>query len=420
MIVKNEQDWLAGAVESVRSIVDEVIIVDTGSSDSTPARAQALGAKLLKYQWKDSFAEARNASLRLAAEPWILVLDADERVATRDLRVIKDATETAAADGYHLLQRNYVLTNQVFDWTPNSGEYSEGNGYDGYVDNPLIRLFRNSPEIRFQGVVHEIVDPHHLPSHLRFSSLPCVLHHYGKVRGSERVAAKQQFYLQLGLKKIEVEPNNGKAYFDLGIQYQELRPTALLYWAVSQKHLGQYEGAAAQLCRAIEMGLDTFHIHLELGNVYQAVKDWQAALVEYDTCLKLNPLNPITSFNYGLVLRKIGDTAGALRFYHRALQLDPKFREPIMELAVLYLQAKQPDDALRVLEAVADRDAVVLSLIGAAHLQQDNLDEAQRCLEGALRKDRSLTDARLNLAQIYRRKGDLRRAARYVQSVGAE
>jgi Tfp pilus assembly protein PilF len=157
-----------------------------------------------------------------------------------------------------------------------------------------------------------------------------------------------------------------------------------------------------------------------MGNVHQALRDWPAALAEYDNCMKLNPANPITVFNYGLVLRKMGDTASAVNFYNHALQLDPKFREPMIELAVIHLQANRPGDALRVLAGVVKPDAVVLSLIGAAHLQEDNLDEAQRCLESALRKDRSLTDARLNLAQIYRRKGDHRRAARYVQSVGAE
>src|SRR5215831_11183031 len=89
MIVKNEEDWVLGAVESVRSIVNEVIIVDTGSTDSTRDRIAGIGAKVLTLQWKDSFASARNKSLGEATEPWILVLDADERVAKRDLLYIK-------------------------------------------------------------------------------------------------------------------------------------------------------------------------------------------------------------------------------------------------------------------------------------------------------------------------------------------
>jgi tetratricopeptide (TPR) repeat protein len=239
------------------------------------------------------------------------------------------------------------------------------------------------------------------------------------------------------LKKIDENPTNPKSYLDLGIQYQELNrhveacacfdqafeitalPIVLLYWAISEKHLGQYGSAAALLKRAVELGLDTFDVHLELGNVHLASLDWMNAQAEYAKCLALNPENPISVFNYGLVLRKTGDTAGAVNFYNRALGLDPKFREPIMELAVLHLQANKPDEALRVLKSVSDVDAIALSLIGVAHLQKDNLDEAQKNLEGALKQDRSLTDARLNLAELYKRKGDYARAARYMQSVSA-
>ena len=435
MIVKNEEDWLEGAVQSVRSIVNEVIIVDTGSTDSTPERIRSLGAKTFKSQWKDSFAEARNVSLAAAKQSWILVLDADERIASRDLPYILKVTGSrGSADGYHLTQRNYVTGNQVFGWTPNTGEYEEGRPYAGYIDNPLIRLFRNSPGLKFQGAVHEIIDPTRLPKHLKFASLPSVIHHYGKVRGEERVAAKQRFYLALGLKKIEEDPGNAKAYFDLGIQYQELGrhaeacacfdqmfemtklPTALLYWAMSEKQLRQYESAAGLLKRAISLGLDSFDVHLELGSVCLAQSELQQARDEYAACLKMNPKNPVAAFNHGLVLRKMGDWSGAVEFYELAVKLDPGFHEPALELAVLHLQARRPDDALKVLGRVKKSDAVVLSLLGAAHLQKDNLDDAQQNLEAALKQDRSLVDARLNLAQVYTQKGDHARAERYKQS----
>ncbi len=438
MIVKNEEDWVAGAVESVRSIVSEVIIVDTGSTDSTQDRVAALGAKCLKSQWKDSFAQARNVSLAEARESWILVLDADERIALRDLPYIKDATGSGAADGYHLIQRNYVFGNQVFGWTANASDYEEGVRYAGYVDNPLIRLFRNSTEMRFHGAVHEIIDPNRLPSKFKFASIPAVIHHYGKVRGEERVAAKQRFYLTLGLKKVEEDPANAKAYFDLGIQYQELGrhaeacacfdqtfemtrlPLALLYWAISEKQLRQYESAAVLLNRAIRLGLDSLDVHLELGNVHLAQGELLRACEEYAKCLEINPNNPVAAFNRGLVLRKMGDLSGAVKFYEHALNIDPKFREPMMELAVLHLQASRADEALRILENISTVDAIALSLIGAAHLQKDNLEEAQKNLEAALRRDRTLIDARMNLAQVYTRKGDHARAARYLQSVNVK
>src|SRR5712691_982145 len=378
MIVKNEQDWVEAAVHSVSSIVSEVIIVDTGSTDSTLDRIQALGVSPLKFEWSDSFAEARNASLEAATQPWILVLDADERIAPGDLAQIVRVTEQTGADGYHLIQRNYVFGNQAPGWTRNAGDYKEGKSYAGYVDNPLIRLFRNSRDLRFHGAVHEIIDPTRLPSQFKFSTIPAVIHHYGKVRGEERVQAKQRFYLALGLKKIEEDPANAKAYFDLGIQYQELGrhaeacacfdqtfemtrlPTALLYWAISEKNLRQYDSASGLLTRALRLGLDTFEVHLELGNVLLAQGELIKAGNEYSKSLAIHRNNPVAIFNKGLALRKMGDLEGAVKLYERALKLDPAFREPALELAVLYIQSKKADRAVQVLEKIADGDAIVL------------------------------------------------------------
>src|SRR5439155_13486549 len=255
------------------------------------------------------------------------------------------------------------------------------------------------------------------------------------VRGEERVQSKQRLYLALGLKKVEEEPANAKAYFDLGIQYQELGrhaeacacfdqtfemtrlPNALLYWAISEKNLRHYDSAAGLLSRALRLGLDTFEVRLELGNVFLAQNELTKARSEYAKSLGIQRNNPVAIFNDGLVLRKMSDLDGAAKLYERALKLDPTFREPALELAVLYIQSQKTDRALQVLGKVTNVDAIVLSLLGAAYLQQDNLDEAQKHLEGALKHNRTLVDARKNLAQVYTRKGDHARAARYLQSV---
>ena len=434
IIVKNEEDWIEGAVHSVRSIVSEVIIADTGSTDSTPSRVKPLADKFLELSWTDSFADARNATLLKATEPWILVLDADERIAHRDLAVITKAIKANKADGYHLVQRNYVFGNHILGWTPNEGDYEEGSRYPGYVDNPLIRLFRNSPHIRFRGAVHEIIDPTKLSSNFKFSSIPAVIHHYGKVRGEERVQAKQRFYLTLGLTKVKEDPENAKAYFDLGIQYQELGrhaeacacfdqafemtrlPDVLLHWGISEKNLRNYDRAAGLFGRSLRLGLNTFEVHLELGNVFLAQGELASARGEYAKCLAIRPNNPVAIFNDGLVLRKMGDLEGAAKLYERAVELDPTFRQPALDLAVFYIQSNKTDRALQILSKVVDVDDVVLSLLGAAYLQKGNLDEAQKHLESAVKRNRSLVDARKNLAQVYTRKGEHAKAARYMQS----
>jgi Tfp pilus assembly protein PilF len=194
-------------------------------------------------------------------------------------------------------------------------------------------------------------------------------------------------------------------------------PVALLYWALSEKQLRHYENAEDLLKRASGLGLDTLHVHLELGNVHLAQGELQLARADYARCLAIDPNNPIVLYNYGLVLRKSGDADGATQSYERAIQIDPHFREPIMELAVLYLHSGRADDALTILRNLQAMDGAALSLRGAAQLQKDNIDEAQKSLEAALRKDRTLTDARMNLAQIYTRRGLHARAARYLESV---
>src|SRR5262249_47924831 len=163
------------------------------------------------------------------------------------------------------------------------------------------------------------------------------------------------------LKKIEEEPSNAKAYFDLGIQYQELGrhaeacacfdqafemtrlPTVLLYWAISEKTLRQYDSAAGLLTRALRLGLETFEVHLELGNVLLAQNELAKAHNEYAKCLAIQRNNPVAIFNDGLALRKMGDVDGASKLYERALKFDPTFREPALELAVLYIQSQKSD-----------------------------------------------------------------------------
>jgi len=451
-------------------VVDEIIIADTGSTDRTIERAGRFSPKVLHFQWTDNFADARNFTLAEARHPWILVLDADECIAERDLPLIREAVR-GKADGFHLNQRNYVFGNQIVGWAPNSGEYVEGKSYPGYLDNPLIRLFRNDPEIRFRGSVHEIIDPTKMNPKLHFDSLPVVLHHYGKVRDAERVAFKQSFYLGLGKKKLREDGANPKAHFELGIQYQELQrhaeavecfektfemsrlPVALFYAAVSEKQQKRYDRALELLQRARKLGLHTFEVHLELGNVHLALDQQSEAMSEYKKCLKLRPENPIAIFNVGFALRKMGDLSGAQRYYTRALELDPTFKTAALELAIVhatagrhseaanlltalvdknpdfrearltlaktYIQSNQCSKALATLQPTATEDAVARSLIGAALLQQGDIDEAQNHLEWAIRRDRSLVDARINLSRIYSQKGDFGKAERFRLSASA-
>ncbi|MBP5974452.1 glycosyltransferase family 2 protein, partial [Brasilonema sp. CT11] len=78
MIVKNEEATLSKCLGSVKNVVDEMVVLDTGSTDSTPQIAEKFGAKVHHFEWCNDFSAARNEALKYVTGDWILVLDADE------------------------------------------------------------------------------------------------------------------------------------------------------------------------------------------------------------------------------------------------------------------------------------------------------------------------------------------------------
>jgi tetratricopeptide (TPR) repeat protein len=137
LIVRDESAFLGGCLESLSGIVDEVVVVDTGSVDDTPDIARDFGARLAHHPWADDFSEARNVSLDLARGEWILYIDADERL-----------EDTSRADVEHLLRdADHVAFRVLLRPLVHTTPYRE------------YRLWRNDPRIRFEGLIHEKVVP---------------------------------------------------------------------------------------------------------------------------------------------------------------------------------------------------------------------------------------------------------------------
>jgi len=127
MITKNEEKFLESCLSSVKSIVDEIIIVDSGSIDKTKEIAANFNAKIIDFKWDNDFSAARNESLKYATKDWIIVLDADEVVSGNDLEKIKRLTENKDVDGYKLIQRNYSGKGEFAD------DYEESKGFSGFT-----------------------------------------------------------------------------------------------------------------------------------------------------------------------------------------------------------------------------------------------------------------------------------------------
>ena len=148
LITKNESRDLTRCLTSVRGLADEIVVVDTGSTDDTIAIAQAHGARVLHHAWRNDFADARNVSLDAATGDWVLVLDADDEVPTETAAQIPGLLAGAERarppiDGLTMLYHSPMPAGEAVAFT----EY------------PVLRLFRNRPEFRFRQAIHEQVLP---------------------------------------------------------------------------------------------------------------------------------------------------------------------------------------------------------------------------------------------------------------------
>jgi len=194
------------------------VVVDTGSSDRTVEIAREHGARVTHFTWCDDFSAAKNFSIEQATGDWILSIDADESIATRDHSAIRATVEADAVDAVVVAQRHYVDTVLV-GWQSGSGGYAEGEPYGGFIDVDCRRLFRNHPCLRFRNRVHEELVS--LDSARPFVEArgTWVLHHYGKIDGAERLLGKGEAYLRIGRKKVEEQPHDPQAHYELGVQY---------------------------------------------------------------------------------------------------------------------------------------------------------------------------------------------------------
>jgi hypothetical protein len=183
LITKNEERFLAGCLESVRPVAEEIVLVDTGSTDRTLEIVREYGCRVVQRAWDDDFAAARNAGIAVARGRWILCLDADERVS--DPAALRAAILDVSPEvGGFFIERHDVVTHQ-----------------DGQIDVypiGILRLLRNHPAIRYEGIVHERPNETVIRAGFQIGSLATLkLTHLVNHLPQERLEAKQRGYLRL-------------------------------------------------------------------------------------------------------------------------------------------------------------------------------------------------------------------------------
>jgi tetratricopeptide (TPR) repeat protein len=195
MIVKNEEQLLPRCLRSIRDHVDEIIVVDTGSTDRTVEIAKGFDAKVYHHPWEAHFSKHRNQSMDYATGDWLFIVDADE--------------ELLSVDGDSL--QGHLDLQESFDSVMIRVECASPTGV---IKNNSIRFIRNHRGIRYQGRVHN-----YLMGLKKTYFLPIRLYHHGYNLGED--VDRKKFERTTSLLKLDVadDPDNARPYHFLAASY---------------------------------------------------------------------------------------------------------------------------------------------------------------------------------------------------------
>lgn len=297
MIVKDEEELLGNCLMSIKDVVSEIIIVDTGSTDNTTSIAESFGASLIHHPWQNDFSAARNAGLVHATGDWILFLDADEELNPDSVDEIKRLSEYKDADGFFLKVYNHF------------GQ----KGKEASI-NPAIRMFKNREEYRFSGAIHEQIaeDIQKNKPEARFVMTDVIIDHYGYQEEIRAKKNKIERNITLLKKELEKNPDNPFHLYNIGIEYMQLNDydKALQSFRMSRKRVGPKVNYAHLLYKCESRALGALH-RLE------------EAITICNEGIKLYPDYTDLHHYKGTYLITLGDSAGAEKCFQRAIQLQP-------------------------------------------------------------------------------------------------
>jgi len=294
MIARDEEQFLEDCLASVEGLVDEIVILDTGSKDRTVEIARSHGAIVHSFPWNESYSDARNEALKHVTGDWVLFLDADERLDPSGKQLIADALQRKDVEAYELLFYNYCR---------------EGSPAPDIVHR-VCRLVRNRPTYRFEGRIHENIIPSIIAAGGRIEQLDAIVHHYGYKPDVKKQRNKHERYLKLLLAELQDKPDDlyvlhhisaahcAQEEFDEAIPYLE-RMTELLppghafsgntysrlinaYWAT-----GRHEQAIQTAERAKYSGVEHPEIDFSTGNALLALGRYEEAAKMFESAIEL-------------------------------------------------------------------------------------------------------------------------------------
>jgi GT2 family glycosyltransferase/tetratricopeptide (TPR) repeat protein/SAM-dependent methyltransferase len=425
MIVRDNARTIEACLKSIKPWVDEIIVVDTGSTDETPAICERLGARVFRFAWCDDFSAARNESLRHARGDWVFWIDSDDTIDAkngRKLRALADQDADKTIMGYVM---------QVH--CPGAG--SEGMADVTIVDH--VKLFRNLPGLRFDGRIHEQICPAIRAAGGEIAFTDVFVVHTGYDHSPEGQKKKIERDLRILHQELRERPQHPFTLFNLGMTYADIggfqeatefltksiersgngeshlrKAYALLVYC--QGKLGEGERAMAT-CREgrrlfpqdAELRFREGLLLHESGRLEEAVQAYQDVLGRTEEPHFGSLDRGITGFkarqNLAVVYTDIGDLAAAEAQWRLVVDEMPTYRAGWRGLSENLLHQGKTAEAERLAKRLAHRTGLeceALIIKGQVATAHGDLDEAKEALERAVEafpEDREAREARCRL-----------------------
>lgn len=409
MIVRDSARTLPACLRSIRPWVDEMVIVDTGSTDNTPQISREFGARLFYFPWCDSFAAARNESVRHARGQWVFWMDSDDTIDAENGRRLRELAYNA--NNHSIL--GYVA--QVH--CPGDDAESDVTAVDH------VKLFRNLPHLQFEGRIHEQILPSIRRACGEVAWTDLFVTHSGTDQSPEGRRRKQERDLHLLDLELRDKPEDSFTLFNIGMTYADMSEHEKAIEALDRS-LSRADPSESHV-RKIFALLVASHSHQ--GHYEKASEVCERGLIQF-------PEDPELLFRRGILAHQFGRFEEAEQAYLSVLRERGERHFTSVDrgitgfkarhnLAVVYWDMGRPDQAEALWRQVVQevpkyRDA--WRALGENLVQQGKLEVAELEADRLVKDDRLRGEGLMIKAMVAKARGDRAAARRLLEAAAAE
>lgn len=350
ILTKNQEMGIAEALEHFKIFADQIVVTDLNSTDKTREIAKELGAEVEPFLLTDDRSLARNAGLVRASHPWIMSLEENERLNLDDIQRLKALMVGTDSQALRLPIRTYSNDSGRGHFQPLTGPNSMAKDFKGFTESRGIRIFRNEPQIRFRGSVHETVEET-IKGKILDSSV--TIHRYEPAMPS--LDQNPAELIQGLIRNVNANPDDWMSWFRLGLARMKAgdpllaadalrRSLDIRATATGFSHLGAALTAAGEFAdaeRFFRFALKEFPTDHDLLHNYAVLKVHQKLWIEaadlFQTLLEHHPKSFSAYRGFGFALLNLNQVPQAKEQLLKSLEIFPDYEEGKIDLAIAHL-----------------------------------------------------------------------------------